>query len=239
MKKWQCSVCKYIHTGDTPPDKCPVCGVSGKKFILLEEDENIETTKKSPSRAAAQKPASKEKADTEKPGDPTKAIPAKTMDASEAMGAGAKIQKPETLYDKITGLMVKHHAHPVSVHIPNGILPAAVALFLLAWIFDSSLFVKAGFINLVFVILALPLVLFSGVVEWKKKYNQALTLIFKIKILAATLTTTSCLVSVIWYIIDPLVLSSSNRLIFILVNIIMLGSAGVAGHIGGKLVFKD
>ena len=239
MKKWQCSVCKYIHTGDTPPDKCPVCGVSGKKFILLEEDETIETTEKSPSRAAAQKPASKEKADTGKPGDPTKAIPAKIMDASEAMGAGTKIQKPETLYGKITGLMVKHHAHPVSVHIPNGILPAAVALFILAWIFDSSLFVKAGFINLVFVILALPLVLFSGVVEWKKKYNQALTLIFKIKILAATLTTTACLVSVIWYIIDPLVLSSSNRLIFILVNIIMLGSAGVAGHIGGKLVFKD
>jgi len=239
MKKWQCSVCKYIHTGDTPPDKCPVCGVSGKKFILLETDENTETTEKSSPRAATLASDSNEKAPARKPEDPTEAIPAKTMDDSEAMGKEAKIQKPETLYDRITGLMVKHHAHPVSVHMPNGILPAAVALFILAWVFDSSLFVKAGFINLVFVILALPLVLFSGIVEWKKKYNQALTLIFKIKILAATLTTTSCLVSVIWYLIDPLVLSSSNRLIFILVNIIMLGSAGVAGHIGGKLVFKD
>jgi len=27
--------------------------------------------------------------------------------------------------------------------------------------------------------------------------------------------------------------------IFILVNVVMLASAGIAGHIGGKLVFKD
>ncbi len=65
--------------------------------------------------------------------------------------------------------MVKHHAHPVSVHIPNGVLPVAIILFILAWAFDSGLFVKAGYINLIFVILALPFVLFSGVMEWKKK----------------------------------------------------------------------
>jgi len=27
--------------------------------------------------------------------------------------------------------------------------------------------------------------------------------------------------------------------LFILLNIIMLASAGIAGHLGGKLVFKD
>ena len=26
MKAWQCTVCKYIHRGETPPEKCPVCG---------------------------------------------------------------------------------------------------------------------------------------------------------------------------------------------------------------------
>ena len=25
MKKWRCTTCGYIHTGDTPPDQCPKC----------------------------------------------------------------------------------------------------------------------------------------------------------------------------------------------------------------------
>ena len=32
MKKWVCSACGYVHTGDTPPEKCPVCGVPASKF---------------------------------------------------------------------------------------------------------------------------------------------------------------------------------------------------------------
>ena len=31
--KWVCSVCGYVHEGDTPPEKCPQCGVSSDKFI--------------------------------------------------------------------------------------------------------------------------------------------------------------------------------------------------------------
>ncbi len=33
MKKWVCTVCGYIHEGDTPPEKCPTCGVSADKFV--------------------------------------------------------------------------------------------------------------------------------------------------------------------------------------------------------------
>lgn len=35
-KKWKCTVCGYIHEGEGPPDKCPVCGVSRYQFILYE-----------------------------------------------------------------------------------------------------------------------------------------------------------------------------------------------------------
>ncbi|MBR7011898.1 MAG: NADH peroxidase, partial [Muribaculaceae bacterium] len=24
-KKWICTVCGYVHEGDTPPEKCPQC----------------------------------------------------------------------------------------------------------------------------------------------------------------------------------------------------------------------
>ena len=38
MKKWVCPVCGYVHEGDTPPEKCPLCGVPGSKFIEKTED---------------------------------------------------------------------------------------------------------------------------------------------------------------------------------------------------------
>ena len=32
MKKWVCSVCGYVHEGDTPPAACPVCKAPASKF---------------------------------------------------------------------------------------------------------------------------------------------------------------------------------------------------------------
>jgi len=32
MKKFVCSVCGYVHEGDSAPEKCPVCGVPAEKF---------------------------------------------------------------------------------------------------------------------------------------------------------------------------------------------------------------
>lgn len=34
MAKWVCPVCGYVHEGDTPPEKCPICNVPGEKFTL-------------------------------------------------------------------------------------------------------------------------------------------------------------------------------------------------------------
>ena len=32
MKKWVCSVCGYVHTGDSAPDVCPLCSAPAEKF---------------------------------------------------------------------------------------------------------------------------------------------------------------------------------------------------------------
>jgi len=32
MKKFVCTVCGYVHEGDTPPEKCPQCGAPAEKF---------------------------------------------------------------------------------------------------------------------------------------------------------------------------------------------------------------
>ena len=38
MTKWKCTVCGYIHEGDTPPESCPVCKQPASKFVKLEEE---------------------------------------------------------------------------------------------------------------------------------------------------------------------------------------------------------
>ena len=43
MKKWKCTVCGYIHEGDTPPEVCPLCKAPAEKFeeYIFDEDEPI------------------------------------------------------------------------------------------------------------------------------------------------------------------------------------------------------
>ena len=33
MKKFVCSVCGYVHEGDTPPEFCPLCKAPASKFV--------------------------------------------------------------------------------------------------------------------------------------------------------------------------------------------------------------
>ena len=33
MKQWVCPACGYVHNGDSAPEKCPLCGVPGAKFL--------------------------------------------------------------------------------------------------------------------------------------------------------------------------------------------------------------
>lgn len=211
MKRWRCTVCNYIHEGDAPPERCPICNVPASKFVEIE-------------------PAP----------DGTKSNQAKSdSPPASASFSAAAVEKPAKGLELIKSLTLKHHLHPVSVHFPNGILPVVAVLFVLAFLLGSATMAKAGFYNLVFVLLSLPVVLAAGVVEWQKKYNSALTTMFQIKIAAATVTTVLCPVSVIWFLLQPDVIFSSKALIFIVLNVVMLASAGVAGFIGGKLVFKD
>jgi uncharacterized membrane protein len=209
VKKWQCTVCGYIHEGDEPPEECPVCGADRSKFIELVSEEPVET-----------------KMDHQKP-------EAKKMESKS---------EPFIFHPKlnlIIDLILKHHVHPISVHIPNGVLPASVIFIVLAALFNFSGLGKAAFYNLIFVVLTLPLVLFSGYIEWQKKYKGQMTRLFKTKIICAAVVSLTAVILVVWLFIDPQAPTSSMNLLFLLINFVMLAAAGIAGFIGGKFVFKD
>jgi len=202
-------VYSYIHEGDEPPEECPVCGADRSKFIEIVSEEPVETEMDQP-----------------EPED-------KKMDSKPE----SPIFRPKL--NPIFDLMLKHHVHPISVHIPNGVLPASVIFIVLAALFNFSGLSQAAFYNLIFVVLTLPLVLFSGYIEWQKKYRGQLTRLFKIKIICAAVVSLMAVILVVWLFIDPQAATSSSDLLFLLINLVMLTAAGIAGFIGGKFVFKD
>ena len=211
MKQWKCTVCGYIHEGDEPPEKCPVCGADRSKFVEFY-----------PSASGEEKDDQKERQEE---------------DPASKPAAAASVSKFDRLFD----FMLKHHVHPVSVHIPNGVLPASVVFIVLAAIFNCSGLGQAAFYNLLFVVLTIPLVLFSGYLEWKKKYGGELTSLFIVKMICAAVVSLTAVILVVWFVIDPKEAAEPlyRKGLFLLVNFIMLAAAASAGFIGGKLVFKD
>jgi hypothetical protein len=210
--KWECTVCGTLDGGDTPPAECPVCGADASLFKSI-----------GGGAAAAPTPAAK----------PTPAAGPGVIDLGPEPESF-----PGRLRHRIIAQMLKHHAHPVSVHIPNGVIPFSVLFVILAAVSGCRALDIAAQVNMVFVVLTMPFVLYSGYVEWQQRYKGFLSNRFITKIICAVIVTVCAVGVVVWWWIDPAVVQHAPAG-FILVNMIMLAAAVVAGLIGGKLVFKD
>ena len=143
-------------------------------------------------------------------------------------------------YNYLTDQISRHHVHPISVHIPNGLLPVSVIFIVLAMLFHFNPLAKAAFYNMLVVLMAMPIVLFSGYTDWQNRYKGKLSYRFVIKMICGSVVLLSSLILVIWQIIDPAVMQgmSTTRWSFLLLCFLMLAAAVMAGYQGGKLVFK-
>ncbi|MDY6824299.1 MAG: hypothetical protein SWH68_10975 [Thermodesulfobacteriota bacterium] len=237
MKKWRCKVCDYIHEDEEPPEKCPVCGADKSKFEAV-SDQEAETIQ----AAKTAKQLAREKKMLEKSGVTAETQPGTSTDAAQKTGGIEQSTHSAGLFGTVNDLMVRHHAHPVSVHFPNGVLPVSVLFVLLTFVISQGALGRAALYNNLLVLLSLPVVLYSGANAWQRKYGGRLTPVFRNKIIAASVTTVSCLLVVIWCLAQPDILETGTGLQktgFVLLNLIMVAATGVAGFIGGKLVFKD
>ena len=201
MRKWECTICGYIHEGDEPPKECPVCGAGPEYFkeIIEKEGETLTEQVVQPN------------------GDE----------------AGGKQEKAGGL----AALVMKHHLHPIAVHTPNGVLPLAVVFLFIALVLGGSSFEKASFYSLVFVLLSMPAVIMTGYIAWQKRYKGARTKIFGVKIGATIVVCATLLAMIVWRIVDPEVATSAGRWTYFLISVVSVAAAGLAGHMGGKLVF--
>ncbi|MFP4032500.1 MAG: rubredoxin-like domain-containing protein [Desulfococcaceae bacterium] len=245
VQKWICTVCGYIHEGPEPPDECPVCGADKSAFEPLEEESQATETapKASDDSGEADQPAAAaESGETEKSAESPKAETKKPRPNPRAYDLGEPPKEGVgRWYYLLLDQMLKHHAHPVSVHIPNGVIPFTFIFILLFLTTGWRPLETAAFVNMIFVLLTMPFVLFSGYVEWQKRYRGFLSKRFIQKIAYASTVAFFALVIVIWWLIDRDVLlpGAPGRWVFVLFHAVMLGAAVMAGLIGGKFIFRD
>lgn len=246
MKKWRCTVCGHIHEGDAPPAECPLCKASAEMFEELVEKQDIKGRRwkctvcgyiHEGDSPPAECPICKAGADKfiEIDGDGNALASGVTPASAGAAPQAAGPKRPGLLARMIMAL----HLHPISVHMPNGILPVAVVFLALAVFMGMEVFEKAAYYNLVAVLITMPLVLLTGYVEWKNRYRGATSFIFITKIFCSIVVTLSLIILVAWRIFEPGVAGPDSpfRMVYFAFAAVMLGATGIAGHLGGKLVF--
>lgn len=227
MKKWECTVCGYIHEGDEPPEVCPVCG-AGKEYFKEITEKVEKTLTEDPLQSESGAEVKKQS-----PGE----HPAAAAAAQSATSGQAKDQGGGARPSGITALVLNLHLHPITVHTPNGVIPLAIVFLVLSLVLGLSGFEKAAFYNLVFVLLTMPAVIFTGYVEWQNRYKGVKTRIFGVKIGASIVVCATLLAMVIWRLVDPEVAVSAGRWTYLGIGLVAVAAAGLAGHMGGKLVF--
>ena len=203
-------VCGYIHLGDEPPEQCPVCKAPSNKFVEIDAQGTTITS-------SAEKPPQQSQGENAKPGSPTST----------------------TAKNKVTDFVLHHHLHPILVHTPNGLIPVIVLFMLLHILLHVQGLDKAAFYNLLVVALLMPAVMITGYMEWKNRYNKAKTILFFTKICCSLIVFAALLILAGWPCINQGVAAegSPTKWIYFSICLVMLVAAGIAGHLGGKLVF--
>ena len=263
--KWRCTICGYVHTGPEPPDTCPVCGADRSFFERVDGEEDM-PAEAQPSAGPADDQPDTSAGDRKwrctvcgyvhTGPEPPEICPVCGADSSlfeeiiEDTGpepvtidpepaAAAEETTVQRLYRQVTDLMVTQHAHPISVHIPNGVAPIGVLFLFLAVIFQSPGLEFASYCNMAVVLLSMPFVIFSGFNDWKKRFGGNMTYVFRTKIICAAIISIVLLILVLWRTLAPDVAFTGGglRLLYLALHLIMFAAAALAGFMGGKLVF--
>jgi uncharacterized membrane protein len=203
-------VCGYIHSGNEPPEQCPVCKAPKSKFVEIDAQGDLIAPS---SETLSEQP--------------------------QAVNTPPDGTLPPAPKDKVANFVLRHHLHPILVHTPNGLIPVIVLFMLLHIILHIQDFNKAAFFNMSVVVLIMPAVMITGYLEWKKRYNKAKTVLFLAKICCSLVVLTALLILAGWRFINPEVAAQGSpaKWVYFSIGVIMLVAVGIAGHLGGKLVF--
>jgi rubrerythrin/uncharacterized membrane protein len=240
-RKWICTVCKYVHEGDAPPDTCPVCKKPWSAFIP-----NVT----GPDGPRLPTPAAKPKKKAEK-SERWRCVVCNYIhngpelpDVCPICGAAKddfvpERESPVHHHRGFAGLIEKLHLHPVAAHFPNGALPLAFLAWVIYLILGNSCLERASFYLLLVATLAVPFTGFSGWSDAKHRFGTTTTGVFPKKKQWSWVLTGLTLGTAVWRVALGWehVPQGSEIAVF---TILLVGATAVAarlGMLGGKLVF--
>ncbi len=251
MKYFKCPQCGYVAHGAGAPEKCPVDGTGKEEFEELGEEEA--TRAKADFKAREERGQVEQAYTSEEKGrrkDREFSPPGLEADIKQEQEqeqeerkkkkpSAKKQEPPKTLYGAVTAMMARNHAHPIAVHVPNGVVPMAVLFYFIGAVFKQQSFAWAALASLVFVVLAMPAVLYSGYVDWQLRYKGHLTRVIRNKIIAGFVVFGIGIIMVAWLAVMPEVadMGSNIKWAYLFGFIAMLAAVTYAGNLGGRLVF--
>lgn len=132
------------------------------------------------------------------------------------------------------------HLHPIPVHFPLALFPAAFVSQLLYIYCGFPEFEHAAYIMQLFALLATPLAIATGFADWKLRYRGQMTSVFRIKIIGASCLTALALPALLLRMQHPEVTAlplAGTGWIYLGLLAACQVACMVVGHFGGKLIF--
>jgi len=130
--------------------------------------------------------------------------------------------------------------HPVSVHFPQGLFPAAWMSLLLYLATGRISFESATYVMLLFGLLSMPVAMATGYLDWKLRYRGAMTRVFRIKIVGAFILLALALLALLIRLQHPEITALPFGWAGWLYSALLsacVATCIVVGHYGGRLVF--
>jgi uncharacterized membrane protein len=132
------------------------------------------------------------------------------------------------------------YLHPIPVHFPVALFPAAFVSLLIHQLTGLTDWATGAHVMSIIGLLATPVTIVSGFIDWKTRYHGRMSKVFRIKIIGALVLLVLALPAVLMRHLHPemslLPLDGSGRLYLGLLAACLIDCV-VIGHYGGKLVF--
>ncbi len=208
MKKWECTVCGYIHEGDEPPDECPVCSADKSMFVEVVE----EAVQSAPAAAPVE--------------------PAAIAPTGQATFWGRlhALASDQILKHHLHPIMV----HTPNGILPMAFVFLLITAFLGMPLFETAALYCFVF---VFISMPLVVFTGYEVWQKRYRGAMTSTFQIKIGSSIVTVVLLLTLIIWRAVQPDIMTTASNGRWLFLLLALVIVAAVGAAGHVGGKLVF--
>ena len=132
------------------------------------------------------------------------------------------------------------HLHGISVHFTSALYPVAVLFMFLFLLFGKTSFLQTHFYMMTLATISLPFSYFTGILEWRQKFEGVRLPIFTAKIVCGIAVFVIGAACIVWHALSPGVLERGGVVMAanILLNVSLLPLLVLLGYLGAKMLYE-